>query len=36
MEKPGQQWNVIQQEGIKDAFKLERENIIKAVHVVNH
>lgn len=36
MEKADKQWNVIQQEGIKGAFKLKRENITKSVHVVNH
>lgn len=36
MEKAGKQWNVIQQESIKDAFKLKRENITKAEHVVNY
>lgn len=29
MGKAGKQWNVIQQEGIKDAFRLKRENITK-------
>lgn len=36
MEKAGKLWNVILQEGIKDAFKLKRENITKSVHAVNH
>lgn len=35
MEKAGKQWNVIQQEGVKDAFKAKSENLNNSLRVVN-
>lgn len=35
MEKAGKQWNIIQQEGIKDVFKRKSEKITNSVYVVN-